>query len=321
LIIKLLEDPLSDSPCSCTAAAPTLDKPQAAEGRALVVALVTLVTMAAEIGFGLATGSLALLADGIHMGTHALALGVTVAAYVLARRWSRHPGFAFGTGKIGVLGAYTNALLLAGTALFMVYESVDRILSPQPIAFDTALWVAGIGLAINLVSALILGGHGHEHEPHDHDHHDHSQGHEHHDSNLRAALAHVLADALTSVLAIAALVSAKVWGWTWLDPAVGLLGAGLILSWAWGLLKDSGALLLDFGDFGPEAEEVRRRVAAGGYRVTDLHIWRFGEDQRSLLLAVAGTADAAAVRESLGDLAHRCGHITVEAAGEAPGAV
>lgn len=294
----------------CSACTGGGSRPQAAEGRTLLVAVATLVTMVAEIVFGLITGSMALLADGIHMGTHALALGVTVGAYVLARKWRLHPGFSFGTGKVGVLGAYTNALLLGAAALFMVTEAVGRLLEPQNIAFDTALWVAGLGLFINLVSALVLGG-GH----HDHDHH-HDHGHEHHhDSNLRAALAHVIADALTSVLAIAALVSAKLWGLAWLDPAVALLGAGLILVWAWGLLRDSGALLLDFGDWSPESRAIRERLESDGAVVRDLHIWRYGENDRSLLLTVTpaeGAVTSAQVKARLGALAGHFGHVTIE---------
>jgi cation diffusion facilitator family transporter len=291
----------------CTACTSGAEKPQAAEGRALVVAIVTLVDMVAEIVFGLVTGSMALLADGIHMGTHALALGVTVVAYVLARKWRQNPGFAFGTGKIGVLGAYTNALLLGGTALFMVVESVQRFLHPQAIEFDLALWVAGLGLVVNLVSALVLGG-GHHHD-HDHDH-----PHEH-DSNLKAALAHVLADAMTSVLAIGALLAARVWGWNWLDPAVGLVGAGLILSWAWGLLKDSGAMLLDFGRWHHDEAAIVEKLANVGAEVRDLHIWRYGEDQRSLVLAVSpaeGASSPEEVRTRLGDLVDDFGHVTIE---------
>jgi len=316
-----MEDDVSDSTLTCAACTQSDAKPQAAEGRALAVAVVTLVTMVAEITFGLLTGSMALLADGIHMGTHALALGVTVGAYALARRWRKHPGFSFGTGKVGVLGAYTNALLLGSTAVFMVTEAVSRLFEPHAIAFDTALWVAGLGLAINLVSVVILGGgyHGHDHS-HDHGHegHDHDHGHEHKDSNLAAALAHVVADALTSVLAIAALVAAKVWGWNWLDPAVALLGAALILWWAWGLLKNSGAMLLDFGEWGSDVQAIRSRLEGLGSQVRDLHIWRYGENQRSLLLTLSpapGAQTAEEVRATLGNLTDAFGHVTIEVCG------
>lgn len=310
---------MSDSTLTCAACTQGGAKPEAAEGRALAVALVTLVTMVAEITFGLITGSMALLADGIHMGTHALALGVTVGAYMLARRWRKHPGFSFGTGKVGVLGAYTNALLLGATAIFMVSEAVSRLIEPHAIAFDMALWVAGIGLAINLVSVLILGGGHHDHDHgHDHSHDDHDHDHDHKDSNLAAALAHVVADALTSVLAISALVAAKLWGWNWLDPAVALLGAGLILWWAWGLLKNSGALLLDFGEWGTDAQAIRDRVEGLGSQVRDLHIWRYGENQRSLLLTLSpapGVQTAEEVRATLGHLTDAFGHVTIEVCG------
>jgi cation diffusion facilitator family transporter len=280
-----------------------------AETKALMVSVITLATMAAEIAFGILSGSMALLADGIHMGTHALALFIAAAAYFFARRQRSNPGFSFGTGKVGVLGGYTNALLLGVTALFMIYESVNRLVHPGPILFNEAIIVAVLGLIVNLVCAFILN------DGHDHDH-GHKQGHG--DSNLRAALIHVLADAMTSVLAIGALCTGKFLGWSFLDPAVGLLGAALILRWAWGLLRDTGSLLLDFGDYGEEVERIRKRLEADGSMVRDIHIWRYSETDRSLMLTVKDPRGRSGeeIRKALGAEIGPFAHVTVEVHGK-----
>jgi cation diffusion facilitator family transporter len=298
------------------------------ESRATAVSIITLVTMAAEIGFGVATGSMALLADGIHMGTHALALFITVLAYLMARRHHANPAFTFGTGKVGVLGGYTNAILLGITALFMVYESVNRLLHPAAIRFDEAILVAVIGLAVNLVCALLLNRPGSRGRTHDHGHgqapaHGHDHGHAHpdgaggSDANLAAAFMHVVADAMTSVLAIAALFSGKYLGWSFLDAAVGLLGAALILRWSFGLLRDTGGVLLDFGDYNDEMARIRSLLEAQGGRVRDIHIWRYSENERSLMLTVQDPRGRSPeeIRALLGD-AGGFSHVTVEVCAE-----
>jgi cation diffusion facilitator family transporter len=238
----------------------------------------TLMTMVVEIAAGWWTGSMALLADGWHMGTHAIALGVAATAYALARRHARDTRFSFGTWKIEVLGSFASALVLMLVALGIVFESLLRLWRAEPIAIEPALWVAGIGLVVNLASAWLLhgsderghghaghGGHAHDH---DHDHHDHdhahppgpAHGHAAHDLNLRAAYVHVLADALTSVLAIAALCGALWLGWHWLDPLVGVLGAVVIALWAVGLLRESSSVLLDREMDHPLARSDSRRA-------------------------------------------------------------
>jgi cation diffusion facilitator family transporter len=270
---------------------------RAAERRTWIVVAITAVTMVAEIVAGAITGSMALLADGWHMATHVVALSIAGFAYLLARRWSADHRFAFGTWKIEVLGAFTSALLLGVVALAMIWESVHRLLAPESIDFAPALVVAVIGLAVNLVSALVLEvkgpthgvpghhGHGHDHgHGHGHDH-GHGQGHEHaaqkdeapEDLNLRSAYMHVVADAFTSVLAIMAL-SAGLWGgWNWLDPAMGIVGAGVIAWWARGLLAESARVLLDREMDAPVVAEIRRAIETDGdAEIADLHVWRVG---------------------------------------------
>ncbi len=304
------------------------------ESRATVVSIITLATMAVEIAFGVVTGSMALLADGIHMGTHALALFVTVLAYLLARKFRSDPGFSFGTGKVGVLGGYTNAILLGVTALFMIYEAVNRLLHPQEIRFNEAILVAIIGLAVNLVCAFLLKdahdhGHAHAHDrspehSHGHDHgHDHDRqharvrDHRHADSNLKGALLHVVSDALTSVLAIGALFTGKYLGWNFLDPVVALLGVMMILRWSWGLLRDTGGMLLDFGDYREETARIRGLLESEGSAVCDIHIWRFSENERSLMLTVRDHRGRSSeeIRTALAGVGGFA-HVTVEVAGK-----
>ena len=242
-----------------------LDRRRPGERRTLIVALLTAATMVVEIVAGIAFGSMALLADGLHMASHSVALGLALFAYIYCRRHAGDPRFAFGTGKVNSLGGYTSALLLAGFAFYMVVESVSRLLTPVPIVFDAAIAVAVIGLIVNGVSVLILDvrHHAHDHDPdahrhgpevpgphhghgHSHGHgHDHGHGHGHADHNLRGAYLHVLADALTSLLAIVALLAGKYLGAVWMDPAMGIVGAILVGRWAYGLLRDSGHTLLD----------------------------------------------------------------------------
>ena len=253
----------------------------------LFVVIITLVMMVAEIVAGILSGSMALLSDGIHMGTHSVALFITLSAYIIARRQRGNPDFAFGTGKVGVLGGYTNAILLIIAGLAMAYESIERIIDPGAIHYNEALIVAVIGLFVNLVSALILGkgesGHGHSHG-HDHEH-------EHTDHNLRAAYLHVLTDALTSILAIAALLIAKLTGMTWADPAVGILGAIVVIHWAVGLIRQTGSILLDRGDFSDEISRIRERLEDEQTRICDIHIWQISENERSLIVGLETSSE------------------------------
>jgi cation diffusion facilitator family transporter len=242
------------------------------EVRTLWVIALTAVTMVIEIAAGIAFGSMALLADGLHMASHAIALGVSATAYVYARWRATDPRFSFGTGKVNALGGFTGALLLAVFSLAMVVESGQRLLAPIPIAYDLAIVVAVVGLVVNGLSVLILGGH----QEHGDGHH-HDDGHHHHDHNLRSAYLHVLADALTSVLAILALLAGKHAGMAWLDPVIGVLGAALIARWAYGLLRDTSGILLDHQAPGELLETIRASIEAhGADRVADLHLWRVG---------------------------------------------
>jgi cation diffusion facilitator family transporter len=271
------------------------------EARTRWVLALTLATMCAEIGVGWWTGSMALLADGWHMGTHALALAVAAVAYALARRHARDARFAFGTWKIEVLGSFASAVVLGVVALGIAAESVLRLWRADPIAVETALAVAVIGLVVNLVSAWLLHGAadaGHEHDHHDHDHAHHGG----HDLNLRAAYVHVLTDALTSVLAIGALAGALWLGWWWLDPLVGVLGAVVIAVWSVGLMRDSSAVLLDREMDHPLAQRIRDDLESDGdAKVADLHLWRVGRDQFAAIACVVADVPLApsAYRERL----------------------
>lgn len=272
------------------------------ERRVLLVVGLTLITMVIEIGAGMRFGSMALLADGWHMGTHAAALGITVVAYRLARKHAANPRFTFGTGKIGVLGGFTSAVVLAVVALMIAAESVQRLLTPQPIRFNEALLVAVIGLIVNLVSAWLLhrpGGSGqtthHEHRQDDHDHasskqHGSNPSHDpthHRDHNLRGAYFHVLADALTSLLAIFALTAGKIWNWTWLDALIGIAGAIIITRWAAGLLRTTGMILLD-RDIDPQkSARIRTLIEQDAdNRIADLHLWKLGANQYAAIISL-----------------------------------
>ncbi|HEV7913246.1 MAG TPA: CDF family Co(II)/Ni(II) efflux transporter DmeF [Albitalea sp.] len=268
------------------------------EARTRWVLAITLVTMAVEIAAGWWTGSMALLADGWHMGTHALALGVAAAAYAFARRHAADTRFSFGTWKIEVLGSFASALVLGLVAIGIVAESALRLWRAEPIAIETALMVAVIGLVVNLASAWLLHGaddSGHAHAHHDHHHDDHHDHAPHgHDLNLRAAYVHVVADALTSVLAIAALAGALWLGWWWLDPLVGVLGAVVIAVWAVGLLRQSSAVLLDREMDHPLTQEIRVALESDGdAKVADLHVWRVGRAQFAAIACVVADAPLA----------------------------
>ncbi len=277
--------------------------------RTLWVVWLTAATMVVEIVAGWMTGSMALLADGFHMATHAGALAVAAAAYRYARRHARNPRFTFGTGKVGDLSGFASALLLGVMALFIAIESGMRFLEPVQVAFGEATLVAIVGLIINIISAFLLG---HDHS-HDHGHgHDHDDGHQHGhaDNNLRAAYVHVLTDALTSVLAIAALLAGRYLGWWWLDPAVGILGSIVIARWAWGLMKDTAAILLDTAEPALTAK-VRALAEAEGATIRDLHVWRIGPHAHAVILSLAPGANGPAVRARLHALP-RMAHVTVE---------
>jgi len=247
---------------------------QAGERRTLIVLALTLVTMVVEIAAGIAFGSVALLADGLHMGSHATALGINAFAYIYARKNTDNPDFVFGTGKVNALGGYTGAILLSLFAAAMTWEGIDHLIHPTDINFNWAIGVAFVGLIVNGASVMILGVHDHDHgHSHDH-HHDHKESHKHEDLNLRSAYLHVMADALTSILAISALLAGKYFGAVWLDPVMGFVGAVLILSWSYGLIKDSSARLLDKQAPQPIRDAVTKAIEAqDDNRIYDLHIW------------------------------------------------
>lgn len=267
------------------------DQHRRGERRTLLVIALTAVTMVLEISTGIVFGSMALLADGLHMASHTVALGITALAYVYARRHAANPRFSFGTGKVNALGGFTGALLLAGFSLAMAWESMARFFAPVPIAFDQAIGVAVLGLLVNGVSVLLLGDgrdHGHAHGQGQDHHHSHSHSHSHeHDHNLRSAYLHVLADALTSLLAIFALLAGKYLGLAWMDPAMGIIGALLVARWSIGLLRDTSHTLLDRQAPDALCQRLRNAVESHGHdRVTDLHVWSIGPGLHAAELAV-----------------------------------
>jgi cation diffusion facilitator family transporter len=285
-----------------------------AERNTLRVAAVTAAMMVVEIVCGIWFNSMALLADGWHMGTHAIALGISALAYIYARRHAADARFAFGTWKIEVLGGYTSAILLVIVALVMAYESAARLLRPAVIQFDDAIIVAVVGLVVNLVCAWLLKDGHQSHHSHD-SHHDHPHGHVHHDLNLRAAYLHVIADASTSVLAIAALLGGKYWGANWLDPVMGIAGSILVAVWAYGLIRDTARALLDAEMNAPIVQEIQHTIAQGGWQaeIRDLHVWRVGNGKYACILAIATASDvsAADVRQQLAAL-QALAHVSVE---------
>jgi cation diffusion facilitator family transporter len=283
----------------------------------------TAAMMAAEIAAGAIFGSMALTADGWHMATHAAALSITALAYGYARRHAHDPRFAFGTGKLGDLAGFASAIVLALVALLIGWESVTRLSAPVPIRFDEAIAVAAIGLVVNLASAWLLHGggahvhnhdrHGAHHHGHDHDGHHGRHRHAAPDHNLRSAYLHVLADALTSVLAIVGLLAGRFFGWDWMDPLMGLVGAAVIARWSWGLLRDSGMVLLDAVPDRHLAEAMRERLEIDGDRVTDLHLWRVGPGHNAAVVALVSDRPAAPdhYKARLAGLPH-LSHVTVE---------
>jgi cation diffusion facilitator family transporter len=266
------------------------------ERRTWLVVWLTIAMMIAEITGGTLFGSMALLADGWHMSTHAAAIGVAALAYRYARRHRHDPRFAFGTGKLGELAGFTSAVVLAMIAIAIGYESLIRLGHPQPIAYGEAISIAALGLIVNLVCAWLLRDdhshhhHSHGHHDHDDDHAHHDHGHEHHahhrDNNLRAAYVHVMADAATSVLAIGGLLLARAFGWVWIDAVVGIIGACVIASWAYGLMRDSGAILIDVVPDRAIAQAIRQRLEVEGDRICDLHLWQIGPGHQSAIISV-----------------------------------
>jgi cation diffusion facilitator family transporter len=277
------------------------------ERRTWLVIIITLSMMIVEIGAGYIFGSMALLADGWHMGTHAAALLITVFAYIYARHHADNPQYSFSTGKVGVLGGFSSAVVLVVIALLMGGESLRRLFAPVAIQFNEAIGVAVLGLGVNLVCAYLL----HAKSFHDHNHH---HGNHHHDHNLRAAYLHVLADALTSFLAIFALLTGKHFGWIWMDPAMGLVGAGIIIHWSYGLLSDTSRILLD-KEAAPElAKKIRSTIEADADNlVADLHVWQVSPYHLSVILTVvthfpqAPDHYKALLHDFIGDA-----HVTVE---------
>ena len=282
------------------------------ERRTWFVVALTLAMMAGEITAGSLFGSMALLADGWHMATHAAALGIAALAYLFARRQARNARFAFGTGKFGDLAAFASAIILGLIAVQIAYESVLRLIHPVPIAYGEAIAVAALGLCVNLASAWLLRD---DHDHHGHGHsHSHAHGdHHHHDNNLRAAYIHVLADAATSLLAIAALAVAMYSQWVWADPMVGIVGSFVIASWAYGLVRDSGAVLLDVRADEDLETVIRDRIETRGDRITDLHLWQVGPGHCAAVIAVISDnpLPPATYKRRLGGLKRLC-HITVE---------
>ena len=281
------------------------DERNPGERRTLMVVLLTAVMMVIEITSGVIYGSMALLADGLHMASHTAALGIAVFAYVIARRLSADSRFSFGVGKINSLAGFASAILLLGFAVAMVTESVDRLISPVDISFDQALIVAVVGLMVNGFSAWLLASTPHSHGD-DHDHH--------HDHNLRGAYLHVLADALTSILAIVALLAGKLWGANWLDPAMGIVGAALVASWSIGLIRQSSRVLLDWQADNDTITALRAAIEQGTTdRVTDLHVWSIGHGILSAqMTVVSDDPKPAAHYKALVPREFRVVHFTVE---------
>ena len=305
---------------------------QAAEKSTRVVMWITAAMMVVEITAGWWYNSMALLADGWHMSSHAVAIGLSAFAYSAARRYARDPRFAFGTWKIEILGGFASAVFLLGVAGVMVFGSIERLLDPQPIHYKEAVIVAVIGLAVNIVCAMILGRvhhHDHDHSHHHGHHHDHQHAHaapqtgasdpaHRHDLNLKSAYVHVIADAATSVLAIVALIGGWLWGWSWLDPVMGLLGAVLVAVWAKGLIAETSKILLDREMDHPVVEEIREVVQAispdNNTTVTDLHVWRVGKRVYSCAMTVVThdqTLTPTMIREAI-SIHEEIVHATIE---------
>ncbi len=282
------------------------------ERRTWLVIILTTVMMVAEIIAGTIYGSMALVADGWHMSTHAAAMLIAALAYLYARKHARNPRFTFGTGKFGDLAAFASAVVLALIAILIGWESFLRLTNPIPINFPQAISIAVVGLAVNLICAWLLredhAHHGHHGHEHDH-HHTHA-----HDNNLQAAYVHVLADALTSVLAIGALTAGSLYGWLWLDPAIGIVGALVIANWSWGLIRNAGGVLLDYVPSNEDLpEEIRTAIELEGDVITDLHVWQLGPGHHGAIVSIISDHPEApsSYRAKLSHI-HDLSHVTVE---------
>jgi len=261
-----------------------------AQKRILIATILTAIMMVLEIAGGWIFNSMALLADGWHMSSHMLALGLAYFAYRMARHYAHDPRFSFGTWKIEVLAGYSSAILLMVVALMMGIQSLERLFNPVTIHFNEAIPIAIVGLVINLVCAWLLHEGGHDHHHHDH-HHGHSHHHHHHDLNQKAAFLHVVADAVTSVFAIIALFAAKYFGWNFLDALLGLVGALLVAKWSWGLIQETGKTLLDAEMGHPVVTEIRELIATfKDVEITDLHVWKVGKGKFSCILGLETTS-------------------------------
>jgi cation diffusion facilitator family transporter len=297
-----------------------------AEKKVKWAVILTAIMMVVEIAGGYIYNSMALLADGWHMSTHAMALGLSMLAYVFARKLSKDARFTFGTWKIEILASFASSILLVLVAGLMLFQSGERLLSPSPIHYDEAIFIAVIGLAVNIICAWLLKdnhSHGHDHDHHHNQHHDQHSNHGHshaahgnHDLNLRAAYIHVITDAATSVLAILALIGGKLWGANWLDPVMGLVGGVLVAVWSYGLIRDSGRILLDAEMDAPVVAEVIEVIEASPLRaeINDIHVWRVGKDQYACVLnltTVSLEANAEYFRQQL-SIHEELVHIIVE---------
>ncbi len=275
----------------------------------------TALMMVAEIVGGNLLGSMALVADGWHMSTHAGALAISAFAYMYARRHKNDPNFAFGTGKLGDLAGFTSAIVLAIIALLIVYQAVNRIIAPIPIAFGEAIAVASLGLTVNILSAWLLRDDDHHHG-HDHSH-DHAHGHtdhkHHRDNNLRSAYIHVIADAATSVLAILGLLTGWIYGWVWMDAVMGIIGALVIANWSYTLIRDTGRILLDVMPDKHLTDEIRHRLETNGDLITDLHMWQVGPGHYGAIVSLVADHPQPpnAYKTRLADL-KALSHITIE---------
>ena len=281
------------------------------ERRTWFVVALTAAMMVAEIIGGHVFGSMAVVADGWHMSTHAGALAIAALAYRFASRHARDPRFTFGTGKVGELAAFTSAVILALIAAAIGYEAIMRLMSPVPIDFAQATWLAALGLCVNLASAWLLSDHG-DHG-HGHAHHDQHRHHHGHDSNIRAAYMHVLADAVTSVLAIVGLLAGRFYGLVWMDSVMALIGVGVILSWSVTLVRTTGVVLLDMVPDRGLAGTIRKRLEVDGDKVCDLHLWRLGPGHAGLIASVVAEHPQApsAYKQRLAGI-EGLSHVTVE---------
>jgi cation diffusion facilitator family transporter len=287
------------------------DQHERNERRTWLVIAITATMMVVEIAAGTMFGSMALVADGWHMSTHAAAMLIAALAYVYARRNARNPRFTFGTGKLGDLAGFASAVVLALVALLIGWESIERLYSPVAISFPQAIAVALVGLIVNLLCAWLLRD-DHSH----HGHHGHAHDHHHHaaDNNLRAAYLHVLADALTSVLALAALALGSLYAWNWTDPAMGIVGGLVIARWSWGLLRDAGRVLLDYVPPDEDLpEEIREAIETDTDLITDLHVWQLGPGHHGAIVSIRSSSpqEPQVYRQKLAHI-HDLSHLTVE---------